>query len=357
MSASIRFLVKSSLQYAQCSKFLPRQVAIYKSNGVFKACVCKICNYFSSSNSTLVADENCSLNQSVLRTNNEKQADSDVLTFKEKEKLRRLDALKNLSQDDEKRLKTLQIEYDVWMSLGKQLPNTMTDEMWSQLLFECPTISSRSKIYWFWYKREKGMRSQELKKQERAKRHEEHISEIRKREASEGSHMKNTIFIHIYNQSMVQHYNNNLCHAMLFGCPLVFDLSFEEQMRKQDIVSLAEQLQQCHGLNKIARHPFHFNFCNVDTSSLLWHCVKNAIPNIDSLPLTTSKHHYLDLFPEERLVYLTPNAPYVLDRFNPDDVYIVGGLVDKTGTGPITLPKAKKEGIRTAKFPLDQVLR
>lgn len=278
-------------------------------------------------------------------------------SFKEKEKQQRLRALKVMTSEDEKRLKTLQIEYDVWLSLGKQLPEHMTDEMWSQLMFECPTVSSRARLYLYWYKREKAKQSEQLRKAIRAKHHEEHINEVRRREAEEGTHMKNTFFLHLRSQSIVQHYYGNLCHAMLFGLPIVFDMSFESVMRRQEIINLADQLQLCHGINKVASQPFHFHFCNVDASSILWQQVKYAIPNVESVPLTVSHNHYLDLFCKSRLVYLTPDAPTTLDCFNPDDVYIIGGIVDKSSTGPITYPKSKKEGIRSAKFPLDRYLR
>ena len=66
---------------------------------------------------------------------------------------------------------------------------------------------------------------------------------------------------------------------------------------------------------------------------------------------------YLDLFPKEDLVYLTPNAPDFMTEYDPHKIYIIGGLVDKVVTKPVTMAKAKREGIKMAKLPLDLYMR
>lgn len=38
---------------------------------------------------------------------------------------------------------------------------------------------------------------------------------------------------------------------------------------------------------------------------------------------------YLDMFPKERLVYLTPHCREVLREYDHDDIYIIGAIVDK----------------------------
>ena len=37
---------------------------------------------------------------------------------------------------------------------------------------------------------------------------------------------------------------------------------------------------------------------------------------------------YVDMFPREKLVYLTAESPHTLCALEPDKVYIIGGLVD-----------------------------
>jgi hypothetical protein len=35
------------------------------------------------------------------------------------------------------------------------------------------------------------------------------------------------------------------------------------------------------------------------------------------------------MFPPEKLVYLSPDSRNDLKYFNPDDIYVIGGLVDR----------------------------
>jgi ribonuclease P protein 1 len=83
--------------------------------------------------------------------------------------------------------------------------------------------------------------------------------------------------------------------------------------------------------------------------------LKEAIGGLDDLPITVTSQHYLSCYPSSQLVYLSPDAPTTLTRFNHDDVYVIGAMIDGSSKeDPLTLAKAKKDEIRTAKFPLDQ---
>ena len=78
--------------------------------------------------------------------------------------------LKKLSAQDEKRLRVLEMEYDVWMSTGVKVPEEMSQSMWLQLM-HTSTRNGRLKLYNFWFKRSWAVRNSERKKKERREQH------------------------------------------------------------------------------------------------------------------------------------------------------------------------------------------
>lgn len=104
--------------------------------------------------------------------------------------------------------------------------------------------------------------------------------------------------------------------------------------------------------------PFDLHFCNVNLKSQTTRQLKNYIPTMLDLdfPMNVHTESFLDMFPKEKLVYLTPHCNTDLVKFNPDDIYIIGGIVDKVNNDPLSLAKAKKHNLRMARLPLDKYL-
>lgn len=71
--------------------------------------------------------------------------------------------------------------------------------------------------------------------------------------------------------------------------------------------------------------------------------------NITSEPMTAK-------FDKRKLVYLTPHCNNDLETFSHDDIYIIGAMVDKSNHEPLSLAKAKKQGLRMARLPLDKYI-
>lgn len=97
----------------------------------------------------------------------------------------------------------------------------------------------------------------------------------------------------------------------------------------------------------------------VDLQSPSLKALEGAIGNLHTPAclIEVSRKSYLDIFPKEKIVYLSYNADQVLKEFNEDDVYIIGAMVDKHNPKPFSMAKAKREGLRMAKLPLDIYLR
>jgi ribonuclease P protein 1 len=119
------------------------------------------------------------------------------------------------------------------------------------------------------------------------------------------------------------------------------------------------QLQIAHGINKIQRQPFNFVFTgcdltNVNVSSIIGPYAPFA--EVHQIPYTVTKAHYLDLYPKDQLVYLSPHAREEMGEYDFNKKYIVGCLVDKATQEPFTMAQAKKEGIKCVKFPIDKYI-
>ena len=62
----------------------------------------------------------------------------------------------------------------------------------------------------------------------------------------------------------------------------------------------------------------------------------------NTLPALITGQHQLDLFPRDKLVYLSPDSRNDLNHYNEDDIYVIGGIVDKgTDRAPMTLGMAE----------------
>lgn len=51
-------------------------------------------------------------------------------------------------------------------------------------------------------------------------------------------------------------------------------------------------------------------------------------------------------------MYLTADSDVTLSELDPQDVYIIGGIVDRNRYVNLTLDRAKEQGIRHARLPL-----
>lgn len=147
---------------------------------------------------------------------------------------------------------------------------------------------------------------------------------------------------------------------MQFEPKLVLDCSYDDYMTKREAISAAKQLMYCFAENRLHDQPFDLYFCNANMSaSTTMRHLHSHIPTMlePHFPLNVHACSYLDLFPKEQLVYLTPHCKQDLVSFNPDDTYIVGAMVDTVNNEPLSLAKAKREGLRMARLPLDRYLQ
>ncbi|NXR19999.1 TM10B methyltransferase, partial [Cinclus mexicanus] len=72
--------------------------------------------------------------------------------------------------------------------------------------------------------------------------------------------------------------------------------------------------------------------------------------------MDTTPESYLDLFPLEAIVYLTPDSENVLEDIDPDKVYVLGGLVDESIHKQLTLRRAREQRLQTARLPIREYM-
>lgn len=206
-------------------------------------------------------------------------------------------------------------------------------------------------------------KSLEVKKEKRRSfilaKKEEEAEENKNNDHIQYGLMHNTFLLRIYDAA-INHFNHTkLVRAMQFGQKLIFDCSYDRHMIPREAVNAAKQLSLCFAENRIHDDPFDLHFCNADKSGITMKTLYKHIPTLiePSFPLNVHEESFIDLFPKEKLVYLTPHCRNEIQEFNHDDIYIIGAMVDKISSEPLSLAKAKQLGLRMAKLPLDRYLQ
>ncbi|NXV24320.1 TM10B methyltransferase, partial [Cepphus grylle] len=72
--------------------------------------------------------------------------------------------------------------------------------------------------------------------------------------------------------------------------------------------------------------------------------------------MDTTQESYLDLFPLDAIVYLTPDSENVLEDIDPSKVYVLGGLVDESIHKKLTLQRAQEQSLQTARLPIREYM-
>lgn len=174
----------------------------------------------------------------------------------------------------------------------------------------------------------------------------------------------NSLLSRITKQAVRDYRNNHfLRHTCLFGQKLIVDLDYDQYMKPSEIGLLAKQISIMFYENRINRdypeslsYDVHFTNCRAGDHTVFE--LSRHIKRMDDL-----KQHYFhlesylsrpDLFPKNKLVYLSPHAKLSLKRYDHDDIYILGGYNDRSSHRQVSHVKAQSEGIRCYRLPLDE---
>lgn len=256
----------------------------------------------------------------------------------------------------------VKLEVELCRQEGHRVPVVITPFQWQELLTKS-SVRARKKYLSFLFVNEKKKENDKKKREIKRLMREEKEREREKVEDAQDQHIqyglwRNCIFPKILDSTMNHFYHTRVISAIMYGQPLLVDLSFDEHMTPKERQNCAYQLQLLIGLNRIHDDPYNLQLCNAGKSSDTLRRLERYIPTLSEpeFPLIVRPENYLSLFPRNQLVYLTPHCREEMTQYDHNAVYIIGGIVDKSSGNPLTLAKAKKEGIRMQKLPLDKYL-
>ncbi|OCT97773.1 tRNA methyltransferase 10 homolog B isoform X1 [Xenopus laevis] len=148
----------------------------------------------------------------------------------------------------------------------------------------------------------------------------------------------------------------HLLEAKDSGPRLCIDLSMTQHMTKKEISRLAAQIRRLYGSNKKAEKPFWLYLTSFVVNGLLYdECVRMNDGFVNYL-VDTTENSFLDVFPLETVVYLTPDSDNALEDVDPEKVYVIGGLVDESVQKKLTYHKAKDHELQTARLPIQEYM-
>uniref|UniRef100_A0A7N4Q0H0 tRNA methyltransferase 10 homolog B n=2 Tax=Sarcophilus harrisii TaxID=9305 RepID=A0A7N4Q0H0_SARHA len=147
-----------------------------------------------------------------------------------------------------------------------------------------------------------------------------------------------------------------LLAAKSSGPKICIDLSMTDRMTKKELSRLAAQIRRLYGSNKKAKKPFWICLTGFTTDSPLYEECLRMNDGFSNYLMDTTEEDYLDLFPLESLVYLTPDSEHALEDIDLDKVYIIGGLVDESIQKKLTYQKAQENSIQTARLPIQEYM-
>ena len=137
--------------------------------------------------------------------------------------------------------------------------------------------------------------------------------------------------------------------TLQLGFPLIIDLDFT--CTQKDEQASLKQILRCNSKNY--RHPcgFHLHLTSVHKHREMYNQLQAGL--MTDIFVDFHEKPFWELFPLERLVYVSPDAP-MLRSFDGSDIYVMGGVAKYDGgtEARTTYTKAKELGIRVGSIPL-----
>ncbi|XP_030907677.1 tRNA methyltransferase 10 homolog B isoform X1 [Melopsittacus undulatus] len=157
-------------------------------------------------------------------------------------------------------------------------------------------------------------------------------------------------------KAMTAFAKERLLQAKTSGPRLCVDLGVADRMTEKETSRLASQIRRLYGANRRAEKPFWLCLTEFVVGSLIYEECFRMNDGFSNYLMDTTQESYLDLFPLDAIVYLTPDSENVLEDIDPNKVYILGGLVDESIHKKLTLQRAREQSLQTARLPIREYM-
>uniref|UniRef100_A0A0G4GWW7 tRNA (guanine(9)-N(1))-methyltransferase n=1 Tax=Chromera velia CCMP2878 TaxID=1169474 RepID=A0A0G4GWW7_9ALVE len=139
------------------------------------------------------------------------------------------------------------------------------------------------------------------------------------------------------------------------GPSVVIDCEFAPLLTEKELKSLVQQSMYVYGANRKAKTPVQLHFTGVDPKEEGGGAVADGFRRLsgcDTWLCSFHKNGFADVFPKDRLVYLTSDSETSLTSLDSDRVFVIGGIVDRNRLKGQTKTKAEELKLQTAKLPI-----
>lgn len=133
---------------------------------------------------------------------------------------------------------------------------------------------------------------------------------------------------------------------------VVIDLDFYDHMQEYDSRMVSKQVNLCYSLNRVASNPLQLYATSF--SGPMKELFVKLQPGSVHWTMNFEESSYIDVFPLEKIVYLSSDSENILETIEEDKVYIIGGLVDHNQHKGLCHKLAEEKGVSHAQLPISK---
>jgi len=134
---------------------------------------------------------------------------------------------------------------------------------------------------------------------------------------------------------------------------VVFDMQFGDLMTQRDLGKCLKQIMKCYSYNRRMENQLQMYMTSLGGIVEAELSKNDGFRNWD---FNFDSRRYDEVFPKEKIVYLSSESENVVDKLDDTKVYVIGGLVDHNHHKGLSHTKATELGITTARLPIEEFL-